>query len=304
LATRIRTCFISALAGTPLDVLQDVLSKRNVRIVDPGVLSPVRDWAIEAQTLLASVDLVIGVVSRERRSEWMFFELGQAWAAGKQILLFAPPKSEFGPLALQRFLVVRANMTNREAIEFAIDQLLAASEVTVTAEAQKKTLQRAIGAVASDEFLDHATQLANRDAAASVTGMSLEKLVADTIRTSGVDTVVEGSGPDSGADLAVWADAFQYSIGNPLLIEIKARFIDRDIARNTFLSFSKRLADSGTRWGLVIYGEAAININLTKLAPPNVLALSLTELSLRLRGRSFVDVVKDLRNKRVHGVET
>jgi hypothetical protein len=54
--------------------------------------------------------------------------LGQASALGRQIVLVAPPKLATVPSHLKRFLVIRAGPRNRNAIDFALDQILASPE--------------------------------------------------------------------------------------------------------------------------------------------------------------------------------
>jgi TIR domain len=128
--SRIRSCFITAPAGTNLDVLTDALRRRDIRVVGPKAIPLGTAWETEISDLLTSADLTIGVLTRSRQSDWVLFELGQAWGRGKMVLLFAPPDSAHVPLTLRRFLTVRANLSNQEAIEFALDQILAAPEPT------------------------------------------------------------------------------------------------------------------------------------------------------------------------------
>jgi hypothetical protein len=41
---------------------------------------------------------------------------------GKRVLLFVPPNSSHLPSTLRRFSTVRANISNREAVQFALDR--------------------------------------------------------------------------------------------------------------------------------------------------------------------------------------
>ncbi len=83
------TCFITAPAGANLEVLTEALRQRDVRVVVPESLEPGAEFGAEILNLIAGVDLVIGVLTRERRSEWVLFELGLAWGRGKRVVLFA-----------------------------------------------------------------------------------------------------------------------------------------------------------------------------------------------------------------------
>jgi hypothetical protein len=237
------------------------------------------------------VDLVIGVLTRERRSQWVLFELGQAWAKGKRVLLFAPPNSAHLPSTLRRFLTVRANLSNREAIEFALDQVLAAPEATPTSIARHKET-RPLGTTA-ESYLQGSFELMT-----TLRPAQLEDLVATALRETGVDVVAKAQDRAYGADLALWSDAWQQSVGNPLLVEIKTRLPSQGAAADAAQNLAKHVAASGSRWGLLLFGEGPAQL---KSLPPTVLALPIETLFRRLQNETFDDIVRDLRNRRVHG---
>lgn len=289
--SRIRTCFITAPAGSNLDVLIDALQRRDIRVIAPGDITLGADLGTEVSNILAGVDLVIGVLTRERRSEWVLFELGQAWAKGKRILLFAPPNNAHVPSTLRRFLTVRANLSNREAIEFAIDQLIAAPEATASpSTAYKET--RPLGAAAIS-YLQGSFELG-----APVQSGKLEQFVADALRDAGVDVVVKSQDRDYGVDLALWSDAWQQSVGNPLLVEIKSRLLTTRAATDAAQQLARHVTASGSRWGLLLFAEGPKDL---KSLPPTVLAMPIDVLFTRLQHETFDDIVRDLRNRRVHG---
>jgi hypothetical protein len=290
-ASRIKTCFITAPADSNLKVLADALRRRNIRIVVPQQLSAGAELVTEIANVLRDVDLVIGIITRERRSEWILFELGQAWALGKRILLFAPPNFAHLPSTLRHFLTVRANLSNREAIEFALDQLLAAPEPTRKSEAQPK--EKPPLGVSADAYLQGSLPMI-----ASAKPIELEALVADALRKAGVD-ILTTSPRDQGADLAIWSDALQPFVGNPLLVEIKTRLQEQRAVANAAQQLAKYVAAAGGQWGLLLYG---VGPEEAESLPPNILALPIQTLFMRLRDESFDDIVRQLRNRRVHGV--
>lgn len=121
---KIKTSFVSAPTGTRLDVLRESLIAHRIRPLVPSDLFPGNDWAAEIQDKLREADLVVAVLPGNRNTSWVLFELGQAAALGKKILLIASAKSDPIPLSIQHFLVLRTSPSNREAIDFALDQLL------------------------------------------------------------------------------------------------------------------------------------------------------------------------------------
>jgi hypothetical protein len=283
----------------PLDELRESLIAHGIRPLLPEALQAGTDWASEIQEQLKAADLVIGVLPRESESQWVLFELGQAWALGKRILLIAPPSVKAIPFALQRVQVLRIEPDNRQALDFALRQFLSAptgSRKERTAET-RAFQPRTLGPEA-DVLL---ARLANWESGGG--HRALEAIAADAIRGSGADTVRLSSEPDRGADFAVWSDVLEPFVGNPLLVEIKSRIRDQASAETAFAQVSSYLTRSGARWALLLYGDGPERVDLQWQAiPPNVLVVSLHTLIEALRTRAFPELIRDLRNQRVHGV--
>ncbi len=255
------------------------------------------NWAAEIARLLSKVDLVVGILDRDRRSDWTLFELGQAWANNRRILLLAPKgTAEHIPSGLKGITTVRASASNREAIEFALDQLLAAPDRSHEFKGRVMSSSRTLGRRADEILVEARAAITNGE------GRRLEVLVEQALREAGVEALASEPGNDRGVDLAVWSDALQPSIGNPLLIEIKTRIVNPDAARRSAAQLFKHLAAAGTRWGLLLYGQGPTTGVLQHAVPQSVLVLSVEELLSGMRLRTFAEVVNDLRNRQVHGM--
>lgn len=292
-----KTCFISAPAGAPLSVLRAALESRGLSVLVPKDLSAGSDWASEIQKQISRADIVIGVLTAERQSPWVLFELGQASALGRRIVLITSPKSDPIPFALHQVLVLRIDLDNQEAIGFALDQVLSAPDLQPKKSPTWKRKPFAGLGPKTDELLT-AFDLA----LASSDFRSLEQIVADALRLSGADVVVPSPSRDIGADFAVWSDVLEPFVGNPLLVEVKARILSRSDASRALKQLRSYLGASGSRWALLLYGEgAAPESKAWSDCPPNILALPLRSLLEALRTQAFPEVVRDLRNRRVHG---
>lgn len=291
-----KRCFISAPAGAPLNVLRASLESRGLRVLVPHDLAVGYDWATQIQKQLSQADLVIGVLTSERQSPWVLFELGQASALGRRIVLITSPDADPIPFALHEFLVLRIDLDNKEAIGWALDQVLSAPERPERAPALQRSRLTGLGSKA-----DHLIALLDRSLA-SGDGHSIEKVVVDALRASGADVVVASRKRDAGADFAVWSDVLEPFVGNPLLIEVKARIRGKADAHRVLQQLSSYLGASGSRWALLLYGDGPGPENqVWSEGPPNVLVLSLRSLLESLRTRAFPELVRDLRNQRVHG---
>ncbi|WP_395303279.1 TIR domain-containing protein [Pectobacterium polonicum] len=295
--TSSKTCFIAAPAGANLAVLRATLKERGLRVLVPSDLEVGVDWASEIKKQLARTDLVIGVISADQNSSWVLFELGQASALGCRIILIASPKADPIPFALHQFLVLRTEIDNADAIGFALDQVLSAPASTIRERPSSSKALAGLGYKA-DEFIERL----GRDLAAK-RWRSIEDLVADALRASGTDLVVTSPSGDLGADIAVWSDVLEPFVGNPLLIEVKGAIKgEADLTRAT-RQLAKYVGASGSRWGILLYGSGPeFEGDVFADSSPNVLALSIQSLFELLRLQAFPEVVRDMRNRRVHGV--
>jgi hypothetical protein len=294
----IKTCFVSAPRGIPLDVLRESLLAHGIRPLVPQELAPGTDWASELQRELVQADLVVGILPTRRQSAWTLFELGQAWALKRRILVIAPPGSEPLPSTLQRLLVLRIAPDNRQAIDFALEQLLSAPPEPPFREEAKIPYEPTVLGVHADALLNTLAQLVQ-----SGSGLDFEKLVADAIRGSGTDVVVESPERDRGADLAVWSDVLEPFVGNPLLVEVKLKIRTKARAGEVFRQLSSYLGASDIRWALLVYADGPPpEDRFWRACPPNILFTPARALFEGLRTRTFPEIVRDLRNRRVHSV--
>lgn len=291
-----KTCFVSASAGTDLRVLRSELEARGLRVLVPHDLAIGTDWASEIQKQISQADLVVGVLTAERQSPWVLFELGQASALGRRIVLITPLTADPIPFSLHQFLVLRIDLDNSDAISFALDQILSApGHVNKDAAKQPEVFTGLGGSV--DYLLARLDQsLQSQD------WQGVEQVVGDALRSSGADVVVTSPSPDIGADFAVWSDVLDSFVGNPLLVEVKARIRGRAEASKAIEQLVSYMTASAARWALLIVGEGPDpSTDVWSDCPPNVIVLSLEAMLESLRTRAFPEVVRDLRNQRVHG---
>ena len=85
------TCFIAAPDGIDLRILRAALRSRGVDAPVPEYLVGAAGLAAESLRQIRAADLVLGVITSSPRSRWVLFQLGQAAALGKRIVLFVSP---------------------------------------------------------------------------------------------------------------------------------------------------------------------------------------------------------------------
>ncbi|CAN7680752.1 hypothetical protein LJR235_005378 [Pararhizobium sp. LjRoot235] len=292
---RVATCYISAPAGANLDVIRSVLIDNNIDILVPDELREGTDWASDAASMIRQADLVIGVLTQERRSQWVLLELGMALGVQKRILLIAPPKS-FVPPQIQGLITLRIALSNREALSFTLEQLLAAPAPTQKSLPTPVHNKSGLGQRASTYLSQINQRIADSEFA------SVERIVADALRESGLEAVSESKHNDRRFDIAVWSDELQPFVGNPLLIEVRGQWRDADREKSMLRSFQMQTLKAGARWGLLIHGgDKEIPQRVLASVAPTILTISIEALFSNLSTRSFARIVSDLRNDRVHG---
>lgn len=130
----------------------------------------------------------------------------------------------------------------------------------------------------------------------------VERIVVSALETSGVSVVLASDRTEQGADLAIWVDDLDRWVGNPFLIEIKTVVEREEQVEAIVQQVSKYLEKSSTRWALVLYASGSARAFATsRAAMSTVLFLQVSELLERLRDSSFTDVIRQLRNQRIHG---
>lgn len=289
-----KTCYISAsLDAVPrLGTLYAVLESRGVRsLVPTDLLGPGGRWFEVVADTIRGADWVLGIPSSAGDNEMVFFELGIASALGKRCVIIAEPELPL-PLAFESLFLLRTSLNNVQALEFGMDRLLRAKK-TRRAKPKRSTQHHVLGPVA-DQFLDHlAVVIARKDHA------GLETLVQSALQHAGVTAMASYlSEGDWRYDVVAWVDELQPYVGNPLPIEVKFAVNEP--------STLKRLARpnmAGSHWALLVYvdgppAESPVWRNL----PSTVLRIRLRDLLERLRDEPFVEIVRDLRNRVVHGM--
>lgn len=291
---QIKTCFISAPPSANVGQIRDSLLERNVSVIG---LTNIQLGSVVQTAIINSInaaDLVVAVLSHGQTANPLF-ELGLAVGLGKQVMIFAPAKGDIVPSDLQGFPVVRTSLQNREAIDFAFDQLLASSESSPRMLSSPQT-ERPFRTLHGTSYRDELHGLAHQGSE-----RELENLVARALRDAGAEIVAESPQRDRGIDLVIWSDDLQPYVGNPFPIEIKRRLASREDAKRALSSVASAASAIGSSWSLLLYAEGPGPEDRIWWSQPSVLAIGLHELFYRLEEQSFADIIRSLRNRRVHG---
>jgi hypothetical protein len=237
--------------------------------------------------------LVIAVLSSGQSNANVYFEIGFASALEKRILLVVPPEIE-APSDARGLLTVVGTPDNVEAIDFALDQALVGWR-RQPARFGETGRTMPIGKSA-DRLIQSLDSLGDQP-----TENGLIAIIEDALRSSGVKSVVsQAKIGDYRPDIAVWADELDFWTRNPLIIEVKRDLTSSDRVIETIAQVSRLMQSTNSMWGLVLYGGP---VWITRVESPfvNVLLMNVREFLSALKTRSFGDIIRDLRNRAVHG---
>src|SRR5262249_10786699 len=294
-----KSCFISASAAAlpHLESLRNLLRQKGVHITVPSDLKPGLAWPDLLRDTLRRIDFVIAVVMGEDGNNNVYYEIGLAHGLHKRVLLLVEPSVSNIPLDLQGSLSLRVALANIEAISFALEQLLSAPPKrhrTPTSTHKYTPLGSQADALIKE--LDH---LEEEDASGHF-GTRLEDLVEKALQQSGVTTMVRSYTEQAQQfDFALWVDELESYVGNPFVIDIKSSVQDQVDIQN----LASPLAQTSARWALLLYLHGPQSVSVPgDFLPLNILRLSMREFLESLRSKSFPVLVRDLRNRRVHGV--
>lgn len=292
----IRSAFLTAPPGTDTRAIRAILKRHGVSSLAADELDPQGRSLLDLlQIAFQRCDVVIAMVNGEERDRNVFFELGFALALNKPALIIAdaavtlPPDTAGVPY-------LRTALENVRALEFGLTQFLAAPDYGKPSSGDVLHPTRPLGAIA-DALLGrlHAGSQSQRNS-------YLQRIVVDALHESGVETLSENSRiGDTEIDIAVWSEDLEPWVRNPLLIEVKRTLL----GRGDLDSLVNRLARAGysptAGWALVIYQEAKGDLTRVRNLHPGILFISAEEFLRSLRDQSFGELVRSLRNQRVHG---
>jgi hypothetical protein len=259
------------------------------RGVEAYVLSDVavlgNDFLDGLRTAVVGADLVVAVLDENALDP--SFEAGFAVALGKPLLVVATPGTDFmGDISRQ--LVVQARPDAIEAVNFVLDH----------AERHAKSVSRSPSGPSEHGLgLALAARLFKQFDDTVQNERNVLKLVKEVIEGSGA-IVAENRDRDAQFDLGVWSDDLAAIGGNPLVVEIR-KHLTAGVTDQVLQALSQHPT---ARLALIVHLDSGESATESSFAPYPILSISIRGLIARMESASFAEVVRDLRNRSVHGV--
>ncbi len=260
--------------------------------------------APHAQALLDELreaSVAIFVINDQREALNSSVELGIALAVGLPIVILAKPEAELPDIA-GRLPAIRVDVDDPEGL----DRVLAAvievgATVNLTSPIAARPLKQRARHLLEDWYKgDRELQGPSRPEGERTEAIA-EWIVADAFRSAGIRALREPGGGKAGADFVVWDREVEPFVGGPLLVEVVSGAWSRrrlDLKVRRLVGYLDQLPSS--MWALLIVaGDLDEPLALEPEHAP-VLLISLEDLLERLQVQSFAEIVRSLRNERVH----
>ena len=285
-----RTCFISAPAEADTTILQNILNERGLSVlIEKGDVNS--DLSLDKNLLnaIVSSDFFIGVLQTGADNSMVYYDIGVANGTGTRTLIFTSQSPKNSVKNFKGSLFMRVAMDNKEAMEFAIDQVIKAPEIEPEIEQTEKRKNKPIGKIATD-------LLTELDKPESTWGAHPEDAVIHAIGSSGVNVLVRSKYWDSGADMALWADELEGSVGNPLLIEVKQHISGSTSITRLANQLDSYLESSNAGWLLLLYLKGPEeDSDVWKQFPKSVIHMPVPKFLKHFEENNLVEIVKSLK---------
>ena len=285
---RFNTCFILAPIGVDTSVLRQTLEEKSIRWFDQTSVKVGSNWIDAIESALTRSDFVCAVLP-EGQHENVLFELGIAYARRKPILAFVGSSASL-PSDILSLTYVRADPKDRAAIQTALRTFLAYATETPIRKSQWPQPKR--GLPSKESFLPPSAAHAAQE---------FEQKTAALLQKGGFIVSWPTERRDKGADFAVWIDELQHSIGNPLLVEVKAGKLSMKKIREAASQLRAHVAKTHGRCALLVYWDQQ-NRKFPALSVewPLVFHLSGAALTRLVKEGRLPDELIRLRNAAVH----
>lgn len=305
-ATGRRSVFISYTGDQPITEVSKAIEDRGYEPFSSYDIPAARPHLETLQKKLAEARFGVFLIDDPEQALNASVELGVALAVGLPALIVTPPGVRLPEIAAA-LPVVRAEVPDDRRT---LDEALAAIDDLAAGDAARNVPIEAppLGERSAD-LLSRLDRLSTpgygtvASGSARTTGMEAQDILATAFTEADLRVVREPLGRFSQADFAVWDASLEPFVAAPLLVEMATgRWSGRrlELKIRQLDEYVRQLPPG--RWAmLVLAPERPDRGSLPDLiGDRRVLVIGLRELLERMRDERFADIVRMLRNERVH----
>lgn len=300
-----KSCYISIPKKNWVLELADELRIRGIKAVFATDVDELEgSYASTVASVIKSCDITLCIADDEESLKSVLFEAGIAFGVGKKVLLVTPYDAGYVPINYSEFPIIRLDSSQYREIANYVEEVLKYGKRPIFKKKYNFIPSKPIGEY-SKRYIESLRETERRIIAGAdkrKTSIDFEKTIADSIRKSGVNIVSEFRSRKYRPDIAIWSDELTYIGANPLIVEVKSTIGSLSDLDRVVEKLNHYLYESNSKYGLLIYLIGPERSQYFYDLPSNILAISGYELLKALKTESFGEIIRDLRNQRVHGI--
>lgn len=301
----VKSCYISIPKKNWVIELAEELKHRGIKAVFATDVEEFEgSYASTVASVIKSCDITLCIADDEESLKSVLFEAGIAFGIGKKVLLATSYDAGNIPISYSEFPIIRLDSSQYIEIANYVEELLRYGKRPVSKKKYNFIPSKPIGDH-SHKYIESLRVIEKNIYEGVDKGKSsrdFEKIVADAIRKSGVNIVSEFRSRKYRPDIAIWSDELTYIGANPLIVEVKSTIKSVSDLDRVAEKLNHYLCESNSKYGLLIYLIGPERSQYFYELPSNIIAVSGYELLEALENESFGEVIRDLRNQRVHGI--
>jgi nucleoside 2-deoxyribosyltransferase len=296
---RLKKCFVSAPAEVNTSPIIEILKKRGISTNDFYSLGAGSPILSSVEDEIKACDFLLAVLSPQKCNPNVTFEIGLAKGAKKPILLIATDEGPV-PYFLKNNAYFKWDFGSADVLSSVIDLFIQKQRI-VTNQRIPHSKEAIIPSTKNITELINKLQQLEFNAPPPARGVEFNDLLEQMFRKLGI--VVESAhGPDIGADMSIWIDSLESTLGNPLLIEWKIGKLSGEVLDRSERQLRDALIKSNLRSGILIYlDKDRRQFNQSEFRLPLVIRFEATSLLNLLCTESLESVLLKERNKIAHG---
>lgn len=289
-------CFIAAPVNVDTSALRNALERQSIRWTDVTSVKPGLSIINTIESAIRHSDFICVVIPQDAKVSNVYFELGLARGFRKPVLLFIEPGVDI-VTDIGQIDYVRAAVDDQQVIDFNLDVFL--DHFSRKFKNRPKKLAAKRGRINVKWTMDKLASI--WEISPNIAGQTFEKLVARLFEQAGAIVTRQPKHYDRGADMAIWLDEVQSSLGNPLLVEVKFGRITNSMLNEAEEGLRSLISKGHARAGFLIYlDRERQHFAKTRRYWPLVIRLDAYELVELISHNELVNTLLQERNQVAH----
>jgi nucleoside 2-deoxyribosyltransferase len=283
-------CYIIAPFYVITNPLLSILKEYNIEPIKP-VVGYSLNIHEEVKRNIKKADFIIAIFNKEVPN--VAYEIGLAQGLGKRIFVILPGEIN-PPTFLKDTLYIKSDLTNREAIRFALKPFIESLGLKTKKTEYKSYPHNLLKADLNKLLRD--TKIIRESGNEHDLGILLKKVFAD-INAS----YFSSTSNNFRFDMGVWVDGLENIWGNPNILEIKYGNLSEERLTLAEKQLEKYMQVSNARGGFLLYlDKKGKRFPQESISYTNILRFEVSDLIKQLAEQPFYKIIIDKRNQFAH----